>query len=195
MISFLGRVLVSGCVLCLCAAPAFARTVTMDVYVQKVDPQARTVSITADFFGSRLLELDVVAKSAVTVDGEPAALKDIKPNCRARLTYDDELEVVRSLKITTAKTAANASGKLDLFDGSGNVYVEAVDEEARTISITTDFFDSRVLTLDVVRKSVITINGQPATLGDIKPRCRGRLKYDEDLDAVVSLDVTPAKPE
>lgn len=69
--------------------------------------------------------------------------------------------------------------------------VKAVDAEKSTVIITTwSGATAKDETLDVVKKAKVTINGQPATLKDVRRGQKAVAIFNADLEVVTKLDAT-----
>jgi hypothetical protein len=92
------------------SANAVAEIVTIDVVIKSVDAESRSITVTKNSGAkSKDLQLEVGKKAKVSVDGNPATLKDIEIGVKASVAYESDLEVVTKIEIVT-------NGKLPMTD-------------------------------------------------------------------------------
>lgn len=81
---------------------AFAVEKTVTAKIESVDSEKRTVTVNDQ-------TLDVTRKTKITVNGKQATLADIEAGQKAKVKFDDELEVALSITLSDKKMATPAS--------------------------------------------------------------------------------------
>ena len=78
--------------LVLCGPIAHAEVLELEGTVKSIDPSKREITI-----GRKTL--DVAKKCRITIDGKESEIDDLKPNQDAKVEYDSELEVAKSITV------------------------------------------------------------------------------------------------
>lgn len=90
-----------ACVLAMAAAGAVAEVIELEGTIKSIDAAKREITI-----GRKVL--DVAKKCRITIDGNEAAIEDLKPDQEAIVEYDNELEIAKSITVGDDKAGEDA---------------------------------------------------------------------------------------
>jgi hypothetical protein len=144
-------------------------------HIMAVDVSASTVVITPLVDGSAV-ELNVGHSTVITIGGEPAALERLRPGMAVRAVFNivsfEALLIEARPLVSDECTEVRIAGKIaDVSLHSSTVTIDPSDPAS-----------GERVTLNVVERTEITINGRPARLSDLRVGmraaavfCRGTL--------------------
>ena len=135
-------------------APGLYEDARVQGTIRNVDLASGDVAVVKR--NGRTLVLHTDERTAITRNGEPARLHELRPGDRVEAGYDSE---------TLLATAIVARGETATIEARVEGVIESVDTTAGRITIQPR--DGRPVTLQVTPDTEITLDGRPARLGDL----------------------------
>ena len=133
--------------------------------------------------------LNVTTRTEITLNGRPARLSDLRPGMRVEARFCRE-------SLNALAIAAHSEGGDDctLLGIAGSI--ARVDVDGGHLAINPATADAQPVTLNVVERTAITLNGRPARLSDLRPGMRVEARFcRETLNAAIVAAVSESRTE
>jgi hypothetical protein len=151
--------------------------------IQRVNPDAGTLSIALSDTAADVLTLNVTDRTEITLDGRPARLSDLRPGMRVAVRF------CRQTLIAASIAAVTPTDECNLVSAAG--VIVRVNPDANSLSFTGS--EGNVITLNVTSRTEITLNGRAARLSDLRPEMRVEARFcRENFNALVIAARTPS---
>lgn len=133
-------------------------------HIRSVDVSSATVVITPLVEGPAV-ELNVVHSTVITIGGEPASLDRLRPGMEARAVFN-------IVSFEAVLIDARPLPDDECIEVRVEGRITSVSLHSSTVTIATSDPALSEVTLNVVERTEITINGRPARLSDLSERMR-----------------------
>jgi Cu/Ag efflux protein CusF len=149
-------------------------------HIRSVDPSTATVVI-APLVGDGPVELQVIHSTVITIGGEPASLDQLRPGMGAHAVYN----IVSFVAVRIDARPLDDDRCTELRVAGS---ISSIDLEASTVTIS-PAPGQTPLTLKVVERTEITINGRPARLSDLRVGMRVFARFCRENLVAVNIAV------